>query len=181
MLYLLSNAENLIWSEIQTYTDKVEKPTHSVEFIKHMIECYVFLSRENNQPTPYNNVKEFFCVYDTDGNLKKEYNKFISCKSVIEESFESDNALFWISYIESDTCKLIQNVFTDSETDPHYSAVYATNTIKCIIHLMKELGQKIPYSDVKGFFDCHNFSEEEYKAFELSREKESVYYRGIQY
>ncbi len=77
--------------------------------------------------------------------------------------------------------ELIDNVLSDSETDPHYSAVAATNKIKCYIEIMNELGEKISYQNVKEFFDFNAYTEEEYQQFEESRKKESVYYRDIQY
>ena len=46
---------------------------------------------------------------------------------------------------------------------------------------MNELGERMPYSNVKEFFQFDAFTEEEYKRFEESRKKESVYYRGVQY
>lgn len=42
--------------------------------------------------------------------------------------------------------ELIDNVLNDSETDPHYSAVFTANKIKCYIQIMNELGEKLPYS-----------------------------------
>ena len=35
---------------------------------------------------------------------------------------------------------LIENVIEDSDDDPHYSAVTATNLVKCYIEIMEELG-----------------------------------------
>lgn len=84
---------------------------------------------------------------------------------------------FMDEYIES----LVENVLSDSETDPHYSAVAATNLIKCYIQILNELEEKLPYSNVKEFFQFDAFTEEEYERFEASRKKESVYYRGVQY
>ncbi len=77
--------------------------------------------------------------------------------------------------------RLIDNVLSDSETDPHYSAVAATNKIKCYIEIMSELNVDLPYRNVKEFFDFNAYTEEEYRLFEESRKKESVYYRDVQY
>lgn len=182
MQYLLSDAENLIWKEIQSYTDNYEKPEHSIEYIKNMIECYILLSKENNMPVPYCTIKEFFCLHDNEnGDFEEEYNKFMSCKSAVQENIEQDKVLFWINHIESNTCQLIRNILNDSETDPHYSAVYASNTVKCIIIILNEIGYSPSYSDVKSFIEYHGFTEAEYSIFEEKRKKESVYYRGIQY
>ncbi len=77
--------------------------------------------------------------------------------------------------------ELIDNVLNDSETDPHYSAVAATNRIKCFIQIMNELGEEMPYGNVEEFFDFNAYTKEEYRLFEESRRKESVYYRDKQY
>lgn len=77
--------------------------------------------------------------------------------------------------------KLIDNVLSDSKTDPHYSAVYTTNKIKCYIQIMSELGEEPPYKTVEEFFDFNAYTEEEYRLFEESRKNESTYYRGVQY
>jgi len=76
---------------------------------------------------------------------------------------------------------LIEEVLTDSLTDPHYSAVFASNTIKCYIRVMQDIGEELPFQDVKGYFEFNVYTEEEYNQFEKLREKESAYYRGIQY
>lgn len=76
---------------------------------------------------------------------------------------------------------LIENVLEDSEEDPHYSAVTATNLVKCYIEIMEELGEELPYSDVEGFIRNIGFSEQEYLLFEKKRRKEAEYYCGVQY
>lgn len=77
--------------------------------------------------------------------------------------------------------QLVDNVLSDSTIDPHYSAVTATNKIKCYIQIMSELGANLPYNDVEEFFKFNAYTKEEYRKFEASREKESKYYRGLQY
>lgn len=76
---------------------------------------------------------------------------------------------------------LIENVIEDSEEDPHYSAITATNLVKCYIEIMEDLGEKLPYTDVEGFIKTIGFSNKDYLLFEKKRKKESKYYRGVQY
>lgn len=76
---------------------------------------------------------------------------------------------------------LIENVIEDSLEDPHYSAVTATNLVKCYIEIMQELGEKLPYTDVEGFMKAIGFSTEDYLLFEKKRSQESKYYLGVQY
>ena len=78
-------------------------------------------------------------------------------------------------------CELIDHVLNDSEEDPHYSAVAATNMIKCYIQIMNEIGESLPYCTVQEFFLFNAYTHEEYALFEELRKKESAYYRGIQY
>lgn len=76
---------------------------------------------------------------------------------------------------------LVENVLTDSDEDPAYSAVTASNLIKCYIETMSALGEKLPYSDVEGFIKNMGCSKDDYILFEGKREKESRYYQGVQY
>ena len=75
----------------------------------------------------------------------------------------------------------IDEVLNDSVEDPHYSAVYVSNLIKILIEFETELGEELPYHDVKSFILFNGFDEKEYEAFENSRLEESVYYQGVQY
>lgn len=88
---------------------------------------------------------------------------------------------YLLNTTEFEIGRLIDNVLSDSQEDPHYSAVYASNQIKCYIQIMNELGEKLPYSNVEEFFRVNAYTEDEYKAFEDSRKKESEYYIGVQY
>ena len=76
---------------------------------------------------------------------------------------------------------LVDQVLEDSKTNPEYSAVAATNAIKCYIQIMEELDDARPYVDIKGFFAHNGYTDSEYCLFEEVRKKESQYYRGIQY
>ena len=75
----------------------------------------------------------------------------------------------------------IENVLNDSKEDPHYSAVHASNLIKCYVELMLELGENIPFHDVKSCILFEGFNKKEYEAFEKSRKEEAEYYRGKQF
>ena len=94
---------------------------------------------------------------------------------------ENEKLKYFLRYINWDICCLINNILVDSETDPHFSAVTATNLIKCYIELMNHLGENLPFHDVGSYFPFNGFSEEEYAFFENSRRKESEYYVGEQF
>ena len=83
--------------------------------------------------------------------------------------------------IEGNLPAYIQNILTDSAEDPHYSAVYTSNLIKCYIELMIQLGEELPFNDVKSFILFNAFNEKEYETFENSRLNESLYYKGEQF
>lgn len=72
-------------------------------------------------------------------------------------------------------------VLQDSEEDPQYSAVTASNLIKCYIEVEKALGHQLPYYSVEEYLRFNCFTSEEVELFEKKRLHESVYYRGKQY
>ena len=96
-------------------------------------------------------------------------------------NIDREKLMYLLNDMDFHIGELIDNVLSDSESDPHYSAVAAVNKIKCYIQIMNELGKELPYSSVEEFFDFNAYTEDEYKLFESKRQKESVYYRGIQY
>ena len=81
---------------------------------------------------------------------------------------------FWLS-------NLIAQVLEDSDDDPEFSAVTASNCIKCYIQVMKDFKQPIPYQTVKEYILQEGFTESEYEIFEQKRNKESKYYIGEQF
>lgn len=46
---------------------------------------------------------------------------------------------------------------------------------------MTELDEKMPYHNVEEYFAFNAYTKDEYNAFEISRQKESAYYRDVQY
>ncbi len=88
---------------------------------------------------------------------------------------------YLLNNVENNIGILIDNVLSDSKTDPHYSAVTASNRIKCYIQIMHELGESLPYNDIEGFFEFNAYTKKEYLEFEKLRREESTYYLGIQY
>jgi hypothetical protein len=76
-----------------------------------------------------------------------------------------------LCFVESYIDRLIGNVLNDSKEDPHYSAVTATNLIKCYIQIMTEIGERLPYNDVRGFFKALSYTKENYAAFEKNEQK----------
>lgn len=77
--------------------------------------------------------------------------------------------------------RYVDQVLNDSKTDPEYSAVAASNVIKCYIQIMTDFGDAPSFDSVEGFFKLNGYTDEEYRRFEDCRKKESQYYIGIQY
>ena len=75
----------------------------------------------------------------------------------------------------------VEQVLNDSKTDPEYSAVTASNVIKCYIQIMTDLGEPPSFDSVEAFFKLNGYTDEEYQWFEEWRKKESQYYIGVQY
>ena len=81
----------------------------------------------------------------------------------------------WIFYTIDD---LIDHVLEDSEEDPHYSAVTATNMIKCLIKTMADHGEPLSYTDAEGYFRESGYSPEDFRLFEENRLKEIPVFHG---
>ena len=94
---------------------------------------------------------------------------------------DQDKLTYVLWHFAMDTDSLIWNVLADDPNDPHYSAVTASNRIKCYIELCQNIGRELSYSDVDGYLVALGLSEEERCQFEEIRVKESAYYVGEQY
>lgn len=77
--------------------------------------------------------------------------------------------------------RYLYDVLEDSEEDPEFSAVTAQNRIMWYIEIKRNLGESLPYDNVKGYFKENSFEEAEYDLFEKKRLKEAEYYVGEQY
>ena len=88
---------------------------------------------------------------------------------------------YLLKYYDNSIDKYITGVLQDSAENPHFSAVAAANLIKCYIQILTELGEEPPYGSVREYMLFQAFSKEECDAFEKSRQKEAVCYRGVQY
>jgi len=95
---------------------------------------------------------------------------------------DKEKLLYILEHMDYDICKLVDNVITDSRIDPHYSAVNATNLIKCYIQVMKDIGKDLSFDTVEGYLkNTHSFTNEEIIEFENLRKIESEYYEGEQF
>lgn len=88
---------------------------------------------------------------------------------------------YLLSFMEEYICDSIDEVLNDSQQDPQFSAVAVSNMIHCYLDIVCEIGGKLPYDTVDEFLKFNGYTEEECSAFELSRQHESEYYRGVQY
>ena len=86
-----------------------------------------------------------------------------------------------LEYTEHCIENLVYDVLHDSTSDPHYSAVTASNLIKTYIEMMNELKQELPFYDIKSFFEFNLFTPEEYELFMRKYESELSYYVGEVY
>ena len=117
-------------------------------------------------------------VVGFDSIMGKKYVEIVEKKDM---EFDKKKLLYILEFFNYYTSELIDEVMDDSEEDPHFSAVAATNHIKCYIHMMKALGEHIYPNSVKDYILGCNYTEADYKKFKKNREKESNYYGGIQF
>ncbi len=74
---------------------------------------------------------------------------------------------FILRFVESEIPNEIDNVLNDSETDPHFSAVYTSNLIESRVGLLSEIGKNdLSYTDVKSCFEYFDYTESDYIRFE---------------
>lgn len=88
---------------------------------------------------------------------------------------------YFLNSMEPEIESLIDRVINDSDEDPQYSAVTATNLVKIYIELSIEMGESLPFNDLESFFKFNGYTKEEYSLFETKRKKEAEYYIGVQY
>ncbi|MBQ6118286.1 MAG: hypothetical protein IJK98_03555 [Clostridia bacterium] len=88
---------------------------------------------------------------------------------------KKDYLLKYMAYYIDD---YFEQLLNDSKTQPEYSAVTATNLLRCYIDVVKSYGKECPYDDLKSYFVYHSFSKKDYLEFEHHRKKETRYYRG---
>lgn len=177
---LLSNKENEIWDIIYDLICEKKESNYSVDYVKKLITSYIYVSEMIGERVPYKDTKSFVCHYNPDG--EQIYKKLINSERLNNGGIsEQDDFIFILKHTEGEICREIFNVLNDSNVDPHFSAVYTTNMIKCLLFVAGKVGFSFLYNDVFGFFISHGFSEKQYREFEKSRKKESEYYRGYQW
>lgn len=92
-----------------------------------------------------------------------------------------EKLMFLLQHLEGYIEDAVYEVLADSEEDPQYSAVTATNLIKCHIEVEEALGHELHYHNVEEYLRFHCLTEEEMQMFEEKRQHESAYYIGKQY
>ena len=185
--YLLNGLEfkfdNWIYSVLNISPTET-KSHYSAAEIAYIMGCYISVMKYIDGKPPYVSVKEYF---DDNAFTRKEYRRFerlmqLSKSDVIRrESTNIDKIKFLLETVKAEIVILIKNVVNDSETDPHYSAVTASNKIKCYIDVMNSIGEKTPFEDVIGFLESNGFTKEEQALFGRHGKTESEYYIGKQY
>lgn len=183
--YLLAGFEyefdNWIYGVLNISDDT---PRYSAAEIAYIMECYISVMKYIDGKPPYVSVKEYF---DDNAFTRKEFRRFerlkqLSKSDVIRRAGTNiDKIKFLLETVKTEIVILIKNVVNDSETDPHYSAVTASNRIRCYIDVMNELCEKPPFEDVIGFLEFNGFTKEEQELFDRHRKTESEYYIGKQY
>ncbi|MCH5298021.1 MAG: hypothetical protein J1E85_10190 [Ruminococcus sp.] len=92
-----------------------------------------------------------------------------------------EKLMYLLKFMDYNIDDLVYNVVNDSKDDPHYSAVTASNLLKCYIEVMDYLGEELPYRDMRSYFEYNRFDIKDFENFEKSRLNETTYYNGIIY
>lgn len=107
--------------------------------------------------------------------------KFVQNAEKLNMAIDTEKVKYFLNMMYPTMEMYVEQVLNDSKTDPEYSAVAASNVIKCYVQIMTEIGNIPSFNDVESFFYINGYSDEEYQWFEECRKKESQYYIGIQY
>ena len=178
---LISNKENEIWKIIHNITN--ENNSHNsvvMSYINELIISYIYVSKLIGEILPYNNVEDFFSYYNLENIC--EYNNFSKNRLQKNQKVSYDEMfVFLLRHTEGEICRFIFEVLNDNDEDPHFSAVYTSNMIKCFIEVSNIFGHSLLYSDAWSFFVAHGFDWKQYSDFENKYKTESVIYRGTQY
>lgn len=96
-------------------------------------------------------------------------------------NFENDEKFKYVlEFIDYSIIQYIEDVITDSESDPEYSAVTLNNLMICYIHFLQTVRINVSNS-VKELFISYGYSDKDFDDFEYRRKKESNYYIGKQF
>lgn len=88
---------------------------------------------------------------------------------------------YLLDYIDYTIEQSIYDVLSDSEDDPHYSAVTTHNLIKCYLDVTHEYGQNKQICTPEDYLRAKCFSPEEISLLDTKRIHEATNYHGIQY
>lgn len=165
---------------------KSDVSEYSAAKVYNMITYYIEAENKLGTKLPFKDVKTYF-LYNL--NSRYEYFKFklyalkeSGYKNIIKLNLgDNEKICYLLSFMEDYICILINEVLTDSKTDPDYSAVAATNVIKCYIEIENQAGVELPFCNAETFFKEKNYTRGDYIQFEESRKSESEYYRSVQY
>lgn len=94
------------------------------------------------------------------------------------EDNRQEKTIYLLKYMDDYIESLIYKVLEDSDGDPQYSAVTASNLLKCYIDVMSGNNCRLPYQNMKEYFDFHLLTEEEYALFLRKFDIEKAYYVG---
>lgn len=89
-----------------------------------------------------------------------------------------NDILYLMRFVDDYIERFVNQVLSDSEEDPHWSAITAENMIYCYINVMKWLGKNLDFDDVKSYFKAYWFSDAEYELFEKKCQEEAKIYIG---
>lgn len=126
--------------------------------------------------------KDLSCIYYKSGVYGTVGKKLVHNTERLDMDYKTKEKLMYLlKFMDYNIDDLVYNVVNDSKDDPHYSAVTASNLLKCYIEVMDYLGEELPYRDMRSYFEYNRFDIKDFENFEKSRLNETTYYNGIIY
>ena len=96
-------------------------------------------------------------------------NKFVQNVGLLNMALDVEKVYYFLRMMYPTMEQYVDQVLNDSETDPEYSAVAASNVIKCYIQIMTDLDNAPSFNDVESFFKINGYTDEE-----VSEKEESL-------
>ena len=190
LAYLL---QNVYPAAVDTYLDRVfenseKESIASSVLLSNMIRSYLCVMSERGEVLPYEDVQGYFfhngypqeCYRLLEEKCRK--SKKSPANGQGKKAGISGGCFHKLLDALLPVITLwVDQALEDSSTDPQYSAVAASNALRCYIRLKKSRGGQVPYEDEVDFFQSRGYSEGQYDLFEARRKKESEYYCGPQF
>ena len=156
-----------------------EDPHTSPKTTSSLILCYIQICQDLNEPLPYHDVKGFmtskgFSTADFE-NFEKQRTEEISMSSnhieyttVFEaktDVIDIEKLKYLLYFIDFELECFADSVLDGEKENAPCIAIELDYYVKCFIQVNKDIGEKLPYSNVEGYFINSKYPKDFIKKF----------------